>query len=103
MKLEASSGCVLQYIGNFAVLAGTGKQRKRCREFLQWLLAQRRDFLPAPEVGEVSRKAFDPTRLAVAGRVCPPVGVDRGFGVALLEGGDPLYDCFVKDYEQTEW
>ena len=42
MKLEASSGCVLQYIGNFAVLAGTGKQRKRCREFLQWLLAQRR-------------------------------------------------------------
>jgi len=42
MKLAKSSGCILQYVGNYACMAGIGKERKRCREFLQWLLGQRR-------------------------------------------------------------
>jgi rRNA processing protein Krr1/Pno1 len=50
MKLQVSSGCILQYIGNYAVLAGTGAQRKRCREFLQWLLAQRRGSITVSDV-----------------------------------------------------
>jgi len=41
-KLAVSSGCILQYVGNYACMAGTGKERKRCREFLQWLLGQRK-------------------------------------------------------------
>ncbi len=35
-----------RYIGNFAVLAGDLKTRTRCREYLQWLLAQRRGSVP---------------------------------------------------------
>merc|ERR1719199_2124877 len=42
MKLAVSSGCILQYVGNYACMAGQGKERKRCREFLQWLLGQRK-------------------------------------------------------------
>jgi len=41
-KLAGSSGCILQYVGNVAFLAGTRDERRRCREFLEWLLAQRR-------------------------------------------------------------
>mmetsp|Transcript_65800 Transcript_65800/g.157238 ORF Transcript_65800/g.157238 Transcript_65800/m.157238 type:complete len:717 (-) Transcript_65800:5-2155(-) len=41
-KLEAASGAILQYVGNVAFIAGTQKERQRCREFIDWLLQQRR-------------------------------------------------------------
>merc|ERR1712232_762843 len=41
-KIEVASACVLEYVGNIAFIAGTYKERKRCREYLSWLLAQRR-------------------------------------------------------------
>lgn len=41
-KLAAASGCILQYVGQVAYMAGTYKERKRVREFVNWLLAQRR-------------------------------------------------------------
>eukprot|EP00401_Gymnodinium_catenatum_P040144 CAMPEP_0117498330 /NCGR_PEP_ID=MMETSP0784-20121206/21660_1 /TAXON_ID=39447 /ORGANISM="" /LENGTH=437 /DNA_ID=CAMNT_0005293415 /DNA_START=18 /DNA_END=1328 /DNA_ORIENTATION=- len=41
-KLELTSGAILQYVGHVAFIAGTLKERRRCREFVQWLLQQRR-------------------------------------------------------------
>merc|ERR1719215_908970 len=41
-KLEGAAGAILQYVGHVAFIAGTGKERKRCKEFVTWLLAQRR-------------------------------------------------------------
>eukprot|EP00927_Polykrikos_kofoidii_P035613 TRINITY_DN3016_c0_g2_i5.p1 TRINITY_DN3016_c0_g2~~TRINITY_DN3016_c0_g2_i5.p1 ORF type:complete len:668 (-),score=105.62 TRINITY_DN3016_c0_g2_i5:103-2106(-) len=41
-KLEAAAGCVLQFVGNIAFIAGTMKERRRCREFITWLLQQMR-------------------------------------------------------------
>merc|ERR1719491_1989668 len=41
-KLELAAGAILQYVGHCAFIAGTMKERRRCREFIQWLLAQRR-------------------------------------------------------------
>jgi len=41
-KLAGASGCILQYIGQIAFMAGTLKERRRCKEFIGWLLAQRR-------------------------------------------------------------
>merc|ERR1719210_3215126 len=41
-KLEGASHAILQYVGHVAFIAGTLKERKLCREFVQWLLAQRR-------------------------------------------------------------
>jgi len=41
-KLEGAAGAILQYVGHVAFIAGTIKERTRCREFIQWLLAQRR-------------------------------------------------------------
>eukprot|EP00929_Paragymnodinium_shiwhaense_P088678 TRINITY_DN489_c0_g2_i1.p1 TRINITY_DN489_c0_g2~~TRINITY_DN489_c0_g2_i1.p1 ORF type:complete len:593 (+),score=131.12 TRINITY_DN489_c0_g2_i1:75-1853(+) len=41
-KIEMASACILEYVGNIAFIAGTYKERKRCREYLSWLLAQRR-------------------------------------------------------------
>merc|ERR1719357_1402361 len=41
-KLEGASGAILQYVGHVAFIAGTLKERRRCREFVNWLLLQRR-------------------------------------------------------------
>merc|ERR1719235_2613057 len=41
-KLALASACILQYVGHVAFIAGTLKERKRCKEFINWLLAQRK-------------------------------------------------------------
>mmetsp|Transcript_42722 Transcript_42722/g.98902 ORF Transcript_42722/g.98902 Transcript_42722/m.98902 type:complete len:630 (-) Transcript_42722:130-2019(-) len=41
-KLALASGCILQYVGHVAFMAGTLKERRRCKEFIEWLLQQRR-------------------------------------------------------------
>jgi len=49
-KLAEASGCILQYVGHVAFMAGTQKERRRCREFIDWLLAQRRGTVTVPDV-----------------------------------------------------
>ena len=41
-KLALASGCILQYVGHVVFMAGTEKERKRCKQFIDWLLEQRR-------------------------------------------------------------
>merc|ERR1719413_299033 len=41
-KLENAAGAILEYVGHVGFIAGTKRERRRCREFLGWLLAQRR-------------------------------------------------------------
>merc|ERR1740121_1954697 len=49
-KLEGAAGAILEYVGHFAFIAGTLKQRKRCKEFINWLLAQRRGSVTIPDL-----------------------------------------------------
>merc|ERR1712187_502219 len=49
-KLELTSGAILQYVGNVACIAGAIKERKRCREYLNWLLQQRRGGVTISEI-----------------------------------------------------
>merc|ERR1712070_1124482 len=39
-----------QYVGHVAFIAGTLKERRRCKEFIKWLLAQRRGSVTIPDV-----------------------------------------------------
>jgi len=49
-KLELAAGAILQYVGHIAFIAGTLKERRRCKEFINWLLAQRRGSVTIPDV-----------------------------------------------------
>merc|ERR1719223_2566185 len=49
-KLALASGCILQYVGHVAFMAGSLKERRRCKEFIEWLLQQRRGQLTVPDV-----------------------------------------------------
>lgn len=37
-KIMLASGCILQYIGNFAVMSGTREEQLRAKDYLTWLL-----------------------------------------------------------------
>jgi len=52
-KLELASGSILQYVGHIAFIAGVRRERRRCREFVQWLLQQRRCSVT---ISDVSRR-----------------------------------------------
>jgi hypothetical protein len=41
-KLEGACGAILQYVGHIAFIAGTMKERRRAKDYVTWLLAQRR-------------------------------------------------------------
>ncbi|CUV04071.1 unnamed protein product [Cryptosporidium hominis] len=40
-RLCASSGAIIEYVGNFAFIHGDLSERKRAKEYLAWLIAQR--------------------------------------------------------------
>eukprot|EP00919_Chromeraceae_sp_WS-2016_P036811 GHVR01087466.1.p1 GENE.GHVR01087466.1~~GHVR01087466.1.p1 ORF type:complete len:462 (+),score=145.32 GHVR01087466.1:550-1935(+) len=40
-KLARASNCLLEYVGSYAHLAGELEERKRCKDYLQWLIQQR--------------------------------------------------------------
>jgi len=49
-KLELASGCILQYVGHVAFMAGTLKERKRVKQFIDWLLSQRKGTVTVADV-----------------------------------------------------
>merc|ERR1719492_167374 len=51
-KLEGAAGAILQYVGHVAFIAGTLKERRRCKEFISWLLAQRRGSVTIADVSQ---------------------------------------------------
>merc|ERR1719253_2592889 len=51
-KLEVASGAILEYVGHVAFIAGDLKQRTRCREFVNWLLQQRKGSVTIADVND---------------------------------------------------
>merc|ERR1719471_1986647 len=51
-KLEGAAGAILEYVGHVAFIAGTMKERRRCKEFLNWLLQQRRGSVTITNVAD---------------------------------------------------
>eukprot|EP00401_Gymnodinium_catenatum_P073190 CAMPEP_0117488174 /NCGR_PEP_ID=MMETSP0784-20121206/16375_1 /TAXON_ID=39447 /ORGANISM="" /LENGTH=587 /DNA_ID=CAMNT_0005282845 /DNA_START=1 /DNA_END=1762 /DNA_ORIENTATION=- len=51
-KLEGAAGAILEYVGHVAFIAGTLKERRRCKEFLNWLLQQRKGSVTIRDIQE---------------------------------------------------
>eukprot|EP00958_Prasinococcus_capsulatus_P020363 scaffold2640_cov376-Prasinococcus_capsulatus_cf.AAC.7 len=50
-KLANASGCIIEYLGNVAVLYGTSDERGRARDYLGWLLQQKNGPVPVDAEG----------------------------------------------------
>ena len=48
-KLATAAGCILEYVGRVACMAGYKKERRRAREYLTWLIDQRRGPVAVPD------------------------------------------------------
>lgn len=98
MKLQKTSGCVLQYIGNYAVLAGTKEERTRAREYMQWLLAQRRGSVT---VADVSRRN-DVTEMHIPKQCRGYITGNRGSALRNIEMETDTYLFMALDRDGEE-
>jgi len=51
-KLALAAHVILEYVGHVCFMAGTLKERKRVKQFLEWLLAQRRGSVTVKDVAD---------------------------------------------------
>eukprot|EP00747_Dinoflagellata_sp_TGD_P017932 gnl/TRDRNA2_/TRDRNA2_126155_c2_seq3.p1 gnl/TRDRNA2_/TRDRNA2_126155_c2~~gnl/TRDRNA2_/TRDRNA2_126155_c2_seq3.p1 ORF type:complete len:224 (+),score=47.57 gnl/TRDRNA2_/TRDRNA2_126155_c2_seq3:74-673(+) len=97
-KLESASGAVLQYVGHVAYIFGSYKERKRCREYLQWLLQQRRGSVT---INDVSGRD-DVTEVHVPVNCKGWVTGNRGSELRRMEQQSGTYMFMALDSRGTE-
>ncbi|CAJ1362607.1 unnamed protein product [Effrenium voratum] len=51
-KIEKAAGCILQFVGRYAFMAGILKERRRCKEYIGWLLQQLKGAVTIPDVSD---------------------------------------------------
>merc|ERR1712228_713556 len=51
-KLEGAAGAILEYVGHVCFIAGTLMERRRCKEFISWLLQQRRGSVTIADIAQ---------------------------------------------------
>jgi hypothetical protein len=64
-KIAAASNCILEYVAQVAFLAGNERERRQCRDYLDWLLKQREGDLYVDVAGR-----DDVTTVRVPVQVC---------------------------------
>merc|ERR1719326_1241019 len=97
-KLENASGAILQYVGHMAFIAGKYRERKRCREFVTWLLAQRRGCVTIPH----ANKRDDATEMHVPENCKGWVTGNRGSELRRVEEQTQTYIFMALDERGDE-
>jgi hypothetical protein len=97
-KLEIASGAVLQYVGNFAFIAGEESERRRCREFIEWLLQQRRGSVTIAD----TRKRNDVTEMKIPENCKGWVTGNRGAELRRIEQATNTYMFMALDAKGEE-
>merc|ERR1719401_589053 len=97
-KLELASGGIIQYVGHICFLAGTRKERRRSREFIGWLLAQRRGSVT---IADVSRRD-DATEMFIPENCKGWVTGNRGSELRRMEQETSVYMFMALDARGEE-
>jgi len=97
-KLEKAAGCILQFIGNVGFIAGSLKQRKRCRQFIGWLLQQMRGVVTIPDVS----RRDDATEMYIPANCKGWVTGNRGSELRRMEDETGTYIFMALDGKGEE-
>merc|ERR1719444_781933 len=97
-KLEKAAGCVLQFIGNVAFIAGDRKQRTRCKEFISWLLQQMRGSVTIPDIS----RRDDATEMFIPANCKGWVTGNRGSELRRMEQETGVYMFMALDARGEE-
>merc|ERR1719350_2384397 len=92
-KLEKAAGAILQFVGRYAFIAGSLKERRRCAEFIGWLLQQMRG---AVTISDVSRRD-DCTELHIPMNCKGWVTGNRGSELRCMEQETGVYMFMALD------
>merc|ERR1719379_2577047 len=97
-KLETAAGAILQYVGHVCFIAGDLKQRRRCREFISWLLQQRKGSVTIPDVS----KREDATEMHIPDNCKGWVTGNRGSELRRMEQETKTYMFMALDERGEE-
>lgn len=97
-KLEMAAGAVLQFVGNVAYIAGTMKERRRCKEFISWLLQQMRGSVT---IADLSRRD-DATEMHIPANCKGWVTGNRGSELRRMEQETGVYMFMALDSRGEE-
>jgi len=89
-KLQDASGCIIQYIANYAHLAGLKNERQRGREYLNFLLEQRHGGKVRMDV----RGREDCTKMDIPRGATLELTRDKGSGLRRIEERTKTF-CFL--------
>jgi len=97
-KLEKAAGCILQFVGNIAFIAGTIKERRRCKEFIGWLLQQMRGSVTIPDLSHRD----DATEVHIPSNCKGWVTGNRGSELRRMESETGVYMFMALDARGEE-
>merc|ERR1719433_1433127 len=97
-KLEKAAGAILQFVGHIAFIAGTLKERRRCKEFISWLLQQMRGSVTIPDVSQRD----DATEMHIPANCKGWVTGNRGSELRRMEQETGVYMCMALDARGEE-
>merc|ERR1719350_1835849 len=97
-KLEGAAGAILEYVGHVGFIAGTLKERKRCKEFINWLLQQRRGSVT---IADISQRD-DATEMHVPENCKGWVTGNRGSELRRMEQETGTYMFIARDARGDE-
>jgi len=88
-KIAAASNCILEYVAQVAFLAGNERERRQCRDYLDWLLKQREGDLYVDVAGR-----DDATTVRVPSKSVGFVTGHKGEGLRSIEASTKTF-CFT--------
>merc|ERR550532_2858790 len=97
-KLEQAAGAILQYVGHVAFIAGTLKERRRCKEFITWLLQQRKGSVTIPDIA----RRDDATEMHIPENCKGWVTGNRGSELRRMEQETQVYMFMALDARGEE-
>jgi len=96
-KLARAAHCIIEYVGEFALLSGTLKERSCGMRYLKWLLKQRSGSVRLSELGVSRNKWDDLTQVSVPQETIPDLMGPRGSGLRAIEEDTGTFLFMARD------
>jgi len=100
-KLTRASGCIIEYLGDFAFMSGTRAERQRAGRYLRWLLMQRSGAVRVEEL-KLSPKDEDVHKMDIPAHTIAWVMGSKGCGLRAVEEDTGTFLFMARDRDGTD-
>lgn len=100
-KLAKASGCIMEYIGEFAFMSGTRAERGRAMKYLKWLLKQRQGAVRIDDLG-LDKPQEDCKIIDIPSPSIAHVMGTKGAGLREIENDTNTFLFMARDSDNTD-